>query len=84
MSMKTRWLSLITLVLAAAFLFLPLATLEVHSQIAPEIASQFPRSISLMDVLLHGAELPPWWRLERERKLLRKSNRSIWTGPSSI
>ena len=57
--MKTRWLSLITLVLAAAFLFLPLATLEVHSQIAPEIASQFPRSISLMDVLLHGADALP-------------------------
>lgn len=57
--MKTRWLPLATVILAIALLFLPLAKLEVHSQIAPEIAAQFPGSISLMDVLLHGADALP-------------------------
>ena len=57
--MKTRLLPLATVILAVAVLFLPLVNLEVHSQIAPEIAAQFPGSISLMDVLLHGADALP-------------------------
>ncbi len=57
--MKTRWLPLLAVLLAAAMLFLPLARLEIHSHIAPEIAAQFPGSISLMDVLLHGADALP-------------------------
>lgn len=57
--MKTRWLPLVTLVLAAALLFLPLATVTVHSQIAPEIAAQFPGSFSLLDVLRCGADVLP-------------------------
>ncbi len=57
--MKTRWLPLATVILAIAMLFLPLANLAIHSQIAPEIAAQFPGSISLMDVLLHGADALP-------------------------
>ena len=57
--MKNRWLPLVTVVLAVAMLFLPLATLAVHSQIAPEIAAQFPASISLMDVLAKGADALP-------------------------
>jgi len=54
--MKTRWFPLATLILAVVLLFLPLAKLEVHSQIAPEIAAQFPASISVMDVLLRGTD----------------------------
>ena len=57
--MKTRWLPLATVILAIAMLFLPLAKLEIHSQIASEVAAQFPSSISLMDVLLHGADALP-------------------------
>ena len=57
--MKTRWFPLATVILAVVLLFLPLAKLEVHSQIAPEIAAQFPASISVMDVLLRGTDALP-------------------------
>ena len=57
--MKKRWLPLVTAILAIAMLLTPLAKLEVHSQIAPEIASQFPATISLGSVMLRGAGALP-------------------------
>ena len=57
--MKKRWLPLITALLAIAMLLTPLVKLQVHSQIAPEIASQFPATLSLGNVLLKGANALP-------------------------
>lgn len=57
--MKKRWLPLVTALLAIAMLLLPLAKLQVHSQIAPETASQFPQTISLGQVMLKGANALP-------------------------
>lgn len=57
--MKKRWIPLVTALLAIAMLLMPLAKLQVHSKIAPDIAAQFPGTISLGDVLLKGANALP-------------------------
>ena len=57
--MKKRWIPLVTALLAIAMLLMPLAKLQVHSKIAPDIAAQFPGMISLGDVLLKGANALP-------------------------
>ena len=57
--MKKRWIPLVTALLAIAMLVMPLAKLQVHSKIAPDIAAQFPGTISLGDVLLKGANALP-------------------------
>lgn len=57
--MKKRLLPLLTVLLAVLLLFLPAAKLQVHSQIAPEIASQFPATISVADVLAKGSAALP-------------------------
>ncbi len=57
--MKKRWLPLLTALLAIAMLFLPLAKLQVHSQIPAETASQFGKTLSLGQVMLHGASALP-------------------------
>ncbi|MGN1370242.1 MAG: ABC transporter permease [Aristaeellaceae bacterium] len=57
--MKKRWIPLVTALLAIAMLLTPLVKLQVHSQIAPETAAQFPGTISLGSVLLRGASALP-------------------------
>ena len=57
--MKKRWLPLLTALLAIAVLFCPLVKLQVHSQIAPKTAAQFPATISLVQVMLQGADALP-------------------------
>ena len=57
--MKKRWLPLVTALLAVVFLLTPLAKIQVHSQIAPEIAAVFPGTISLGAVMLKGAGALP-------------------------
>lgn len=57
--MKKRLLPLLTVLVAVLLLFLPAAKLQVHSQIAPEVAEQFPATISVADVLLKGHDALP-------------------------
>ena len=57
--MKKRWLPLLTALLAIVMLLCPLVKLQVHSQIAPETAAQFPVSLSLGQVMLQGAKALP-------------------------
>ncbi len=57
--MKKRWLPLLTALLAIVVLLCPLVKLQVHSQIAPETAAQFPATISLGQVMLQGASALP-------------------------
>lgn len=57
--MKKRLLPLLTVLLAVLLLFLPAAKIQVHSQIAPEVAAQFPATISVADVLLKGSDALP-------------------------
>ncbi len=57
--MKKRWLPLVTALLAIVVLLCPLVKLQVHSQIAPETAAQFPAAISLGQVMLKGANALP-------------------------
>ena len=57
--MKKRWLPLLTALLAIVVLLCPLVKLQVHSQIAPETAAQFPATISLGQVMLQGADALP-------------------------
>ena len=57
--MKKRLGTLIILVLAIAMLFFPAAKLVVLPSIEADIASQFPATISLGDVLLKGSAALP-------------------------
>lgn len=57
--MKKRWLPLLTALLAIVMLLCPLVKLQVHSQIAPETAAQFPATLSMGKVLLQGADALP-------------------------
>ncbi len=59
MTMKKRLMPLLTVLAAFVMLLTPLAKLEIHSAIAPEIAAQFPGSISLGQVMLRGAKALP-------------------------
>ena len=57
--MKKRWLPLLTALLAIVMLLCPLVKLQVHSQIAPETAAQFPATLSMGQVMLQGANALP-------------------------
>lgn len=57
--MKKRWLPLLTALLAIVVLLCPLVKLQVHSQIAPETAAQFPATLSMGQVMLQGANALP-------------------------
>lgn len=57
--MRKRWLPLLTALLAIVMLLCPLVKLQVHSQIAPETAAQFPATLSMGKVLLQGADALP-------------------------
>lgn len=57
--MKKRWLPLLTALLAIVTLLCPLVKLQVHSQIAPETAAQFPATLSMGQVMLQGANALP-------------------------
>jgi len=55
MKMNKRWLPLIAALLAVLMLLMPAAKLQVHSQIAPEKAAQFPASIAMHQVAAGNA-----------------------------
>ncbi len=57
--MKKRLLPILTALLALAMLLMPMAKLELHSAIAPEVAAQFPSVITLGQVMLQGAQALP-------------------------
>ncbi len=59
MMMKKRLLPLLTVLAAFLLLMTPLAKLDLHSAIAPEVAAQFPATVSLGQVMLRGAGVLP-------------------------
>ena len=57
--LKQKWPVLILLAAAILALFLPAASLHVHSQLGEETAALFPASISLWDVIAKGSSCLP-------------------------
>ena len=57
--MKKRWAGIIVLAVVLATLFLPAAKVYVHSQLGEETAALFPKTVSVGDVMLKGADCLP-------------------------
>ena len=57
--MKKRWVGIIVLAVVLATLFLPAAKVYVHSQLGEETAALFPKTVSVGDVMLKGADCLP-------------------------
>ncbi|MDY4062998.1 MAG: hypothetical protein SO010_08810, partial [Candidatus Limiplasma sp.] len=57
--MKKRWVGLIVLAIVLATLFLPAAKVYVHSQLGEETAALFPKTVSVGDIMLKGADCLP-------------------------
>ena len=57
--MKKRWVGIIVLAIVLATLFLPAAKVYVHSQLGEETAALFPKTVSVGDIMLKGADCLP-------------------------
>ena len=57
--MKKRWAGIIVLAIVLATLFLPAAKVYVHSQLGEETAALFPKTVSVGDIMLKGADCLP-------------------------
>ena len=57
--MKKRWAGILILAVVLAALFLPAAKVYVHSQLGAETAALFPKTISVAEVMLKGADCLP-------------------------